>query len=219
MLPRVALIDPELTYSVPPELTATTGLDALAQLMEPYLSKQANPLTDAICLEGLRRAARSLRRCFEDGSDAAAREDMSLASLFSGLALANAKLGAIHGLAAPLGGLLSAPHGAICARLLPAVMEVNLRALNSRGADSPALSRYDTVARILTQKPTAQAADGVAWVQELCACLKVASLSELGLQETDFPNLVREAQRASSTKGNPVELTDKELTEVLSQTL
>jgi alcohol dehydrogenase class IV len=119
MLPTLALVDPELTASMPPAVTASTGLDALTQVMEPYVSNKANPLTDALCREGMRRAARSLRRAYEDGRDAAAREDMAQASLFGGLALANAKLGAVHGFAGPLGGMFPAPHGVVCARLVP----------------------------------------------------------------------------------------------------
>ena len=110
MLPRVALVDPELTLGLPPALTASTGLDALTQLLEPFVSGRANPFTDALCRDGLRRCARSLRRAFHDGQDAAAREDMALASLFGGLALANAGLGAVHGFAGPIGGMFPAPH-------------------------------------------------------------------------------------------------------------
>ena len=147
MLPRLALVDPELTHSLPPEVTASTGLDALTQVMEPYVSKRASPMTDALCREGMRRAARSLRRAYQQGDDPAAREDMALTSLFGGLALANAGLGAVHGFAGPLGGMFHGAHGAICARLLPHVMEVNVRALQQRLAESPALRRYDEIAR------------------------------------------------------------------------
>jgi len=148
MLPRLALVDPELTHTLPPEITASTGLDALTQVMEPYVSKRANPLTDALCREGMRRAARSLRRAYGQGDDAAAREDMALTSLFGGLALANAKLGAVHGFAGPMGGMFPAPHGAICGRLLPHVMAVNVRALQERLPGSEALRRYDEIARM-----------------------------------------------------------------------
>ena len=137
MLPRLALVDPELTYSLPPEVTASTGLDALTQVMEPYVSNRANPMTDALCREGMRRAARSLRRAYEQGDDPAAREDMALTSLFGGLALANAGLGAVHGFAGPLGGMFHGAHGAICARLLPHVMAINVRALQQRTAGEP----------------------------------------------------------------------------------
>jgi len=217
MLPRLAVVDPVLTHSMPPSVTASTGLDALTQLMEVYVSNKANPLTDSICREGLKRAGRSLRRAYEDGGNQTAREDMALASLFSGLGLANAKLGAVHGFAGPLGGMISAPHGAICARLLPFVMDVNVRALLSLEADSAALARYDEVAQLLIGKATAQAADSVAWVQDLCAALKVPSLAEFGLKEQDFPTVVAKAKRSSSMKGNPIELTEDELLEILKK--
>jgi len=155
MLPALAIVDPELTYSMPRDLTAATGMDALTQLLEAFVSIQANPLTDAVCREGLQRAARSLRRAFLDGRDAAAREDMCLASLCGGLALANAKLGAVHGFAGPLGGTYQGPHGSLCAALLPFVIEVNIKAMASRAPDSPARQRYDEVARLITGSPTA----------------------------------------------------------------
>ncbi len=217
MLPRMAVVDPVLTYSMPPSVTASTGLDALTQLMEVYVSNKANPLTDGICREGLRRAGRSLHRAYEDGNNQTAREDMALASLFSGLGLANAKLGAVHGFAGPLGGMISAPHGVICARLLPFVMDVNVRALKSREENSAALARYDEIAQLLTGKAAAKAADGVAWVQDLCAALKVPPLAEFGLKERDFPKIVAKSKRSSSMKGNPIELTEDELLEILKK--
>jgi alcohol dehydrogenase class IV len=185
--------------------------------MEPYVSNKANPLTDAVCREGMQRAARSLRRAYEDGRDATAREDMCVTSLFGGFALANAKLGAVHGFAAPLGGMFPAPHGIICARLLPHVMEANVRALQAREPDSPALSRYDEIAQILTGQATAKATDGVVWVQKLCQTLRVPPLSDFGLTKADFPTAVAKAQQASSMKGNPIVLTAEELSEVLRQ--
>jgi alcohol dehydrogenase class IV len=219
MLPRLAVVDPEVTNSVPPAVTASTGLDALTQVLEPYVSNQANAMTDGICREGLGRAARSLRRAYQDGHDAQAREDMALVSLFGGLALANAKLGAVHGFAGPLGGLFPAPHGTICARLLPHVMAANVRALQARMPDSPALVRYDEVAQLLTGESTARAADGVAWIQDLCQALDVAPLSDFGLTEDDFPTVVEKARVASSMKGNPIVLTDEELTEILGKVI
>jgi alcohol dehydrogenase class IV len=217
MLPRLAVVDPELTHSMPPGLTASTGLDAFTQVLEPYVSHRANPVTDAICREGLRRAAHSLRRAYEDGSDAAAREDMALVSLFGGLALANAGLGAVHGFAGPLGGMFDGPHGALCARLLPYVMETNVRALQSRMSGSPILARYDEVARILTGKASARAMDGVLWVQDLCQALDVPPLSTFGLTTADFPKVVDQARKASSMKANPIVLTDEELGEILKR--
>ncbi len=219
LLPRLAVVDPELTYTLPPAVTATTGLDALTQLIEPFVSPAANPLTDALCREGIARAARSLRSAYQDGRNAAAREDMALASLMGGMALANARLGAVHGLASPLGGLLPAPHGAICARLLPWVMDANVRGLQARAPKSPALERYDEIARLLTGKADALALDGVEWMQALCADLSVPPLSRFGLSESDIAGVVSEAQKASSMKGNPLPLTDQELSGILRRAL
>ncbi|MBE9506549.1 MAG: iron-containing alcohol dehydrogenase [Chloroflexi bacterium] len=224
MLPRLALVDPELTHTLPPELTASTGLDALTQVIEPFVSKRANPMTDALCREGMRRAARSLRRAYERahlqrGDDAAAREDMALTSLFGGLALANAKLGAVHGFAGPMGGMFLAPHGAICGRLLPHVMAVNVQALQERLAGSQALRRYDEIAQITIGSPQATARDGVAWVQALCEALRIPPLSSYGITREDFPALIEKGSASSSMKGNPVKLTDDEMEEILTRAL
>lgn len=219
LLPRLALVDPELTHGLPPALTASTGLDALTQLIEPYVCVRANPLTDALCVEGLKRAARSLRRAFEDGADAAAREDMSAASLFSGMTLAHAGLGAVHGFAAPIGGRFPAPHGAVCAALLPHVMEVNLRALNQRAPGSEAVRRYEEAARVLTGRPQATARDGVLWVRELCAALHVPGLRTYGLAPSDGAALCEKAAAASSMKANPIGLTPDELQEIFERAL
>ena len=219
ILARVALVDPELTHDLPPALTASTGLDALTQLIEPFVSHRANPLTDALCREGLHRAARSLRRAFTHGHDTAAREDMAVASLCGGFALANAGLGAVHGFAAPLGGMFPAPHGAVCAALLPHVMDVNLRALRERAPGSEALRRYDEIARILTGRADARAADGVQWVSELCTALEIPALRTWNVTEPDFPILVEKGIQASSMKANPLVLTPEELREILARAL
>ena len=219
LLPRVALVDPELTYDLTPALTATTGLDALTQLIEPYVSSRANPLTDALCADGLRRAARSLRRAVENGRDPAAREDLALASLLGGLALANAGLGAVHGFASPIGGMFPAPHGAVCAALLPHVIEANLRAFRARAPNHDALRRYDEVARLLTGEPHATADDAVRWARKLVADLRIPTLASYGLARTDFPTLVSAAAKASSMKANPIALTPDELAGILDRAL
>jgi alcohol dehydrogenase class IV len=200
LLPRVALIDPDLTCSLPPEITASTGLDALTQLIEPYTSPRANPLTDAVCVDGIRRVARSLRRAFESGHDTSAREDMALASLYGGLALANAGLGAVHGFAGPIGGMFPAPHGAVCAALLPHVMAANLNALRARAPASAieTLRRYEEVARLLTGRMDAAPVDGVRWVESLVADLGIRPLSAYGVSRADFPPLIEAATIASS---------------------
>ncbi len=219
MLPTVALVDPELTYSTPPAVTAASGLDALTQCIEPFVSSRANPLTDAVCREGIQRAARSLPRACTDGSDAVAREDMALASLCGGLALANAGLGAVHGFAGPIGGMFPAPHGALCARLLPPVMQMNLQALQQRAPASPALARFDEVARLLTGDPSARADDGVTWVADLVEALAVPRLAVYGITATAIPEIVAKAQQASSMKANPILLTAEELGAILQQAL
>jgi alcohol dehydrogenase class IV len=219
MLPRIALVDPELTYNLPLEITASSGLDALTQLIEPFVSSKSNPLTDAICREGMHRAARSLRPAYENGRDEAAREGMSIASLFGGLALANAALGAAHGFAGPLGGMLHAPHGVLCARCLPLVMEANIKALESRQPEHPALDRYREIAQILTGNQDAAAYDGVTWTSEVVNDLNIPRLSAYGMAPKDFPESVQKTQTASSFKGNPIVLNENELTGILEKAL
>jgi alcohol dehydrogenase class IV len=219
LLPRIALVDPELTYGLPPSLTASTGLDALTQLIEPFVSARANPLTDALCLEGARRAARSLEKACKKGNDPVARQDMALASLFGGLALANSGLGAVHGFAAPIGGMFSAPHGAVCAALLPYVMEINVRALRQRASNSDSLDRYTKIAAIVTQSERANIEDGIGWIRDLCNALAIPRLRAFAIQEKDVPILVELAAKASSMKANPIALTHEELTESLTRAI
>jgi alcohol dehydrogenase class IV len=217
MLPRLAVVDPELTLGLPRPITASTGLDALAQLIEPYVSSRANPMTDMFCTEGIRTAALALPRAWEDGADRGARSAMAWASLLGGLSLANAGLGAVHGFAAPIGGMFPAPHGAVCAALLPHVIEINVEALRARAPQSDALRRYDTVARLLTGQPHATAGDAVWWIEELTKRLEIPPLREYGVAESDFPALVARAAQASSMKANPIQLTSDELTEIVSR--
>ncbi len=219
MLPRLALVDPELTYRLPPEITASSGLDALTQLIEPFVSIKANPMTDAICREGMYYAARSLQRAYENGADQEARQGMSLASLFGGLALANAALGAVHGFAGPLGGMLHAPHGALCACLLPLVMEANIEALETRQPEHPSLKRYAEVAKILTGDETAASRDGVMWTKQLVSDLKIPGLAQYGMDERKFSEAVEKTLKASSFKGNPIPLNEEELTGILEKAL
>jgi len=211
MLPKLAIVDPQLTYELPPEITATTGLDALTQLIEPFTCKRANPMTDALCREAIPRAARSLQGACQNPTPAS-REDMALASLHGGLALANSGLGAVHGFAAPIGGMFEAPHGAICAALLPHVMETNLKASTDR-------NRYTETARLLTGNPNATAKNGVDWVKDLVHTLKIPGLSTYAITEKDFPNIIEKAHTASSMKANPVNLSDDQLTGILQAAL
>ncbi|MGV3755655.1 MAG: iron-containing alcohol dehydrogenase [Verrucomicrobiota bacterium] len=219
MLPRLAIVDPELTYDLPPDVTAYTGLDALTQVIEPYVCTKANTMTDGWCVEGIRRAARSLRKAVESGKDTHAREDMAVTSLFGGLALANAGLGAVHGFAAPFGGMFPAPHGAVCAALLLHVMAANIIALRESAPGSVALLRYEEIGRLLTGKAQGTAEDGVQWVAKLVEDLRVPKLSQYGCAEKDIAEVVGKAAKASSMKANPVELTADELSLILKSAM
>lgn len=216
MYPDVAVVDPVLTWSMPPELTASTGIDALTHLLETFVSNQTNPFIDMVCREGLTRIARSLRKAYKNGNDKQAREDMAMASLLGGMALANVKLGAVHGFAGPMGGMFSIPHGAVCACLMSAVIDENIQGLRERKLDS---SKFDELAKILTGNEKAMSNDAAIWAAELVAELKIPSLSEYGLTKEDFPVLVEKAKVASSMKGNPVELTDEQLFCILDRSL
>jgi alcohol dehydrogenase class IV len=211
MLPRVAVVDPELTYGLPPEVTAFTGLDALTQLIEPYVSIRANPLVDAICVDGIQRIAGALRRAYQNGADRDARRDMALTSLFGGLALANAGLGVVHGFAAPLGGQWKAPHGALCAALLPHGMAANVAGLRARAPQHPALERYSAIARLLTGRSEASVEDGIGWIRALSEELNIPALGAWGITEADLPSVAEKAAKASSMQANPLPLTQEEL--------
>lgn len=212
MLPRVALVDPGLTWGLPPGITASTGLDALTQLIEPFLSTRAIPLADAFCREGIPRVVRSLHRACRRGDDAEARTDLALASLLGGLALANAGLGAVHGLAAPLGGLRPVPHGAACAALLPHVLEANVQAMTTAGRD---LSKVRELAVLLTGMASAREADGVRWLAGFVKDLPLQGLGHYGVKPGDARLVAERALASSSMKANPVTLD----LEVLEQTL
>ena len=216
LLARAALVDPELTHDLPPALTASTGMDALTQLIEPFVCSRANPLTDTFAREGLPRVARSLQRAFEEPRNREARTDMALASLLGGLALANAGLGAVHGFAAPIGGMFRAPHGAVCAALLADVMEENIRTAREQSA-AETLRRYDEIARLLTGDPHADGGDGVKWVRQLCLALKIPRLGAFEIQARDFEAIAKNALASSSMKANPVALSPAQLAAILER--
>ena len=218
MLPKVAMVDPDLLIGLPAPSIAASGMDALSQLIEPLLSRRANPFSDALARDGIRRSARSLRRGYEDGmEDAGVREDLALASLLSGMCLANSGLGAVHGIAAAAGARLNAPHGAVCAAVLAAAMEVNLRALRDRAPEHPAIERMAEVASLLTSQPDASPEDAIAWLQELTAVLSIPGLASYGLNDVEIEAVVTAAQKASSMRGNPIELNDTEVSEIVTR--
>jgi alcohol dehydrogenase class IV len=219
LLPRIALIDPELTISIPPYITAITGLDALTQLIEPFTCNSPNPLTDAICIEGIQRVAHSLFQAFDDGNDLLARQDMSLAALFSGLALTNARLGAVHGLAGPIGGEINAHHGVICASLLPNVLATNISALHTRSPEHPALERYTRIGKLLSGDSAATAETGIQWVRNFCLHANIKPLSSFGLVENQFSDIIEGAIKSSSMKGNPITLNIDEIRNILQMSI
>ncbi len=219
MLPRVAVVDPDLTLDLPPAITAATGLDALTQLIEPYVSARANAMTDLFCLDGMRRAARALRNAYNDGSDVEARTEMAFASLMGGLALANAGLGAVHGFAAAIGGAFDAPHGAVCAALLPHAIDVNISALRERQPGSEALRRYEKIACILTGDHEAIPEHAVGAVAQLCGDLHIPPLRTYGIRDSDVAPLCSKAAQASSMKANPIALSEAELQELLRRSV
>jgi alcohol dehydrogenase class IV len=217
MIPWAALVDPQLTVSCPPSVTAASGMDALTQCLEPFVSPMANPLTDAVAREGIRRVAAGLRRAYADGSNLGARADMSVASLAGGMALANAKLGAVHGLAGVIGGTVAVPHGVACAALLAPVMEANVAALRAGPPGNPALARYAEAAALLTGEPGAAIEDGVAWVRQTLAALAIPALGAFGLAPDQAGGIAAQALRSSSMRGNPVALSQDDLRAILAR--
>lgn len=219
MLPRAAVVDPELTLSLPPDWTAFTGLDALTQLIEPAVSSRANSMTAMFCREGIQTALASLPRAFADGSDLNARRGMSWASLLGGLSLANAGLGVIHGLAAPIGGAFPAPHGAVCAAMLPAGCRVNVKALSNRAPNHPALARYSEIAALFSSTGSGRPEDLAEALAGLCQRLAIPGLRHWGIGDAHVPALAKLAMKSSSMKANPIPLTIEEVTECLASSL
>ena len=219
MIPRVALVDPQLAVSCPPPVTAASGLDALTQCLEPFVSVRATPLTDGLAREGLRRAAAGLRAAHADGGDLKARMDMAMCALLGGMALANAKLGAVHGLAGVIGGTADVSHGMACAALLAPVVRANVRALRSAVPGSPALDRYAEAARLLTGQPGASVEDGLAWIGETLTRLGVPGLAAFGLGAEQADAIAAAALASSGMRGNPVQLSQDQLAAVFLEAL
>ncbi len=214
MYPKIAVIDPQLSMQMSPELTAFTGIDALTHLLETFVSASLNPFLDMICSDGLTRISGFLESAFLNGNDLEARENMAFAAMLGGIALANGKLGAVHGFAGPLGGMFPAPHGAVCACLLPAVMKVNIETLQNHG-NTEKLERFRRLAVILTGNENSTPEDGTNWIENLVKKLQVPSLSALNVTRESFSILAEKAKVASSMKGNPVLLNDLQLLKIL----
>ena len=222
LVARYALVDPNLLATCPAALIAANGMDALTQLIESYVSSRANPLTDALAESGLRAAARGLLRCYRDRENAAARADMAYAALLSGITLAHAGLGAVHGLAAPLGALFPIPHGVVCGSLMAATTEVNLHALRARAPTHAALTKYARVAEILRGEQfgdihrahTALLETLNAWTD----AMELPRLGAYGVRADDYAAIVAGC-RGNSMRTNPVALTDAEVTAILAARL
>ncbi len=219
LLPTVSIVDPELTCSVPPAVTASTGMDAFTQVIEPYVTKISNPMVDMFCREAIPMAAKNLLEVYKNGADLVAREKMSFVSLLGGLSLANAKLGAVHGFAGPIGGMFKAPHGMICAALLPAVLKVNADLISRSAADHQKLSRFREIARWMTGSEKASIQDGIAWIANLADAMHIPGLADFGISKENFPSIIAKAKQSSSMKGNPVTLSEDQMGIILEMSL
>jgi alcohol dehydrogenase class IV len=219
LMAEYAILDPDLLESCPPDLIAANGMDACTQLLESYVSARANPITDALALAGLEAVRDGLLAWHSGGEDAAAgRERMALAALLSGICLAQAGLGSVHGLAQPLGSFFPIPHGVVCGTLVAAATRVNIEVMQTRDADNPALAKYASVGRTLAGDRNASDESAreslVATLQEWTERLSLPCLSDLGVSESDFARIVA-SSRGSSMKTNPVVLGDGEIERIL----
>ncbi|MDB5297596.1 MAG: alcohol dehydrogenase [Phycisphaerales bacterium] len=222
LLARAVIVDADLGTDVPANVTAWSGSDALCQCVEAYTSAGGNPMTDGLALKGVELAGRSLRRAVADGADADARDQMAMAALLSGVALTNAGLGAVHGFAAPLGANFDVPHGAICAALLPVVIETNIMAAAAAGLTA-VVNRYADVGRALADNPGLEPdqalSSAIRGTQELAKAIGIPPLKKFGLSPARVPEMVALAKKASSMRFNPVPLSDEKLAEVLTRAI
>lgn len=213
MLPKVALIDPELILGLPHAITASTGMDALTQVIEPFITRKANPLTDAICIQALSIARHALETSYCEPNNLRAREQMSLVSLLGGMALANSGLGVVHGFAAAIGGMFpEARHGQICAALLPASFQVNYDACRRKDDLIEITRKMDKISILLSGND--QTPGGIS-LNEIAQTLNIPRLAHLGMTKQDFPLIIQLAMQSSSMKGNPVNLESDELQQIL----
>ena len=215
--PEFAIVDPEFTISVPAQVTAYSGMDAFIQVIEPFVSIKANLMTDMFCREGIAKASSALVKVFSDGKNLSARVEMSWVSLLGGICLANAGLGAVHGFAGTIGGMFHIPHGAICASLLPAVIEINIAALTQRDPDNISINRYQEIFQIVTNNSTVSIQTGLNWFKELHTALQIPTLNNYGIQKENFADIIKQSKVASSMKANPIKLNDEELNAILEE--
>lgn len=223
LMARYAVVDPDLLASCPPDLIAANGMDALTQLLESYVSTKANPLTDALALDGLAYVRDGLLDWYEGNENAAdGRAGMAYAAMLSGITLAQVGLGVVHGLAAPLGAFFPIPHGVACGATVAVATDINIRALEQRQPDSPALAKLARVGRLLRGKTHMDDVGArvflVHTLKEWTARLAIPGLAAYGVQERDFPALIAGC-RGNSMKTNPLILNDEEVGEILARCL
>jgi alcohol dehydrogenase class IV len=216
MVPRVAVIDPAMTIGLPRSITASSGLDAIVQLVEAFTTPTATPYSDLFALAGAQRALAAFPIVLDDPADVAARASMSLAATLSGLALANAKLGAVHGLAAALGGLLPAPHGIVCGIMAAPIFTLTVNRLRQSDPDCEPLHRYQQLAAMATGTPTARAEGFPIWIAALVRSAGLPRLRDLGVTTDLIPQIAESAVRSSSTKGHPTVLTARDFQGLLT---
>lgn len=223
LLPKVAIIDPELMITLPPDITASTGLDALTQLIEAYTSNKAQPITDVLALMGIEKITESILRVYEEGTDLQARSDMALGAYLSGVCLANSGLGAVHGFAGPIGGLLNIPHGVVCGALLAPTIEENIRTMISKVPYHPLLEKYVTLGNLLAEFPFETTKESIqnliGYLKNLSSILKIPKLSKYGLKSELFNTIIKSAMNSSSMKYNPVKLNESQLVSILDKTM
>lgn len=223
LVPEYAVVDPDLLASCPPHLIAANGMDAFTQLLESFVSSKANPFTDALAWSGMEAVRDGLLAWYEGGEDAAmGREKMAYAALLSGITLAQVGLGAVHGLAAPLGAFFPIPHGVVCGTLLEAATRENIQVMEARDPANPALAKYARVGRLLRGKTHVDdvGARGVLLkvLGEWTERMGLPRLGEFGVNEADLPHIVANC-RGSSMKTNPIVLSDAEVGNILQARL
>jgi alcohol dehydrogenase class IV len=220
MLPRFALVDPDLALECPPEVSVNCGFDALCHLIEAYLSAKATPMSDAVCREGLSRmGGGALVLHWMRPEDPNVMVNVSLGSLLGGMALANGGLGAVHGFAGVIGGMTGAPHGAVCAALLPAVLRMNLdiACQGKQPLCRQTMARINETALMLSRDVNSKTQDLITLIENMSTQQNVAGLEKLGVKRAEFPVIIEKSSRASSMKGNPFLLTAEQLFRILDE--
>jgi alcohol dehydrogenase class IV len=218
-VPDLAIVDPELTLGCPPEITAAAGMDCFTQLTEAYLSDKAGAMTDALAIDGLKAVNRSLMRSYTNGDDIKSRSDMSYAALISGICLANAGLGAVHGLAGTIGALFNIPHGAVCGTLMAVTNEMTVRELRRVSGAHPSLRKYAVLGRLFSgskgKSDDYHIDSFIGYLHRITDRLDLPRLAGYGIRTEDLAMI----SSKTDLKNNPADLTDSILSEILARRL